>query len=173
MILAGSSVRSRSALKFQSHFFCFASQTLGPHTMSISSITSIAKTILSMALSTADTGDNSLISIVGGDSNRIPSGKVILEAGAEGLLCRGGVFNVVRVDVAGIPNDADFSVFFESLLEDPVRTARYQNLIKSASESAKTMSLVSLTTNTDKQNYGHLPSTAKPVFSRMFVRWKN
>ena len=59
-----------------------------------------------MALSTI--GDNSLISIVGGDTHNIPSGKEILDAGGEGLPCRGGVFNVVRVDVVGIPNDADF-----------------------------------------------------------------
>ena len=103
-----------------------------------------------MALSTR--GDNSLISIVGGDTHSIPSGKEILDAGAEGLPCRGGVFNVVRVDVVIIPNDAGFSVFSESLLEDPVRTARYQKLIESASKSTKMIRLVGLTAANDKRS---------------------
>ena len=98
--------------------------------------------------------DNSLISIVGGDTHSIPSGKEILDAGAEGLPCRGGVFNVVRVDIVGIPNDADFSVFSEILLEDPVRTARYQKLIESASESGKMMRLANLTAASDKSSCG-------------------
>jgi hypothetical protein len=106
-----------------------------------------------MALSTCFR-DNSLISIVGGDTHSIPSGKEILDAGAEGLPCRGGVFNVVRVDVIGIPNDADFSMFSESLLEDPVRTARYQKLIESASESGKMMRLANLTAASDKRSCG-------------------
>jgi hypothetical protein len=100
-----------------------------------------------MVLSTR--GDDSLRSIVG-----IPSGKEILDAGGEGLPCRGGVFNVVRVDVVGIPNDADFSVFSESLLKDLLRTAKYQKLIESASKSGKMMRLANLTANSDKRSCG-------------------
>jgi len=89
----------------------------------------------------------------------IPSGKEIHDTRAEGLPCRGGVFNVVRVDVVGIPNDADLCVFSESLLEDPVRTVRYQKLIESASESAKTMRLVGLTAASDKRSCGKVVLT--------------
>jgi hypothetical protein len=71
----------------------------------------------------------------------------------------GGVFNVVRVDVVGIPNDADFSVFYESLLEYPVRTARYQNLMESASESAKTKRLVGHRVASDKRSCGKVTLT--------------
>ena len=104
-------------------------------------------------------GINGLISIVGGDSSLIPSGKEIHDAGAEGLPCRGRVFKVVRVDIVRIPNDADFCVFSESLLEDPVRTVRYQKLIESASESAKTMRLVGLTAASDKRSCGKVVLT--------------
>jgi hypothetical protein len=89
----------------------------------------------------------------------IPSGKEIHDARAEGRPCRGGVFKVVRVDVVRIPNDADFCVFSESLLEDPVRTVRYQKLIESASESAKTMRLVGLTAASDKRSCGKVVLT--------------
>ena len=58
----------------------------------------------------------------------------------------------MRVDVVGIPNDADFFVFSESLLEDPVGTARYQKLIESASESGKMMRLANLTAASDKRS---------------------
>ena len=50
-------------------------------------------------------------------------------------------------------------VFSESLLEDPVRTARYQKLIESASESAKTMRLVGLTAASDKRSCGKVVLT--------------
>ena len=105
-----------------------------------------------MVLSTR--GDDSLRSIVGRDIYSIPSGKEFLDAGGEGFPCRGGVFNVVRVDVVGIPNDADFSVFSKSLLKDLVRMARYQKLIESASESGKMMRLANLTANSDKRSCG-------------------
>jgi hypothetical protein len=44
-------------LKFQSHFFCAASQTLHPHTMSTSSIASIAQLVVNLFIDPTVNGD--------------------------------------------------------------------------------------------------------------------
>jgi hypothetical protein len=100
-------------------------------------------------------------------TQKIPSGEEHFNARAEGLLCR-GVFNIVRVDVIRIPNDADFSEFFDSLLEDPVRTARYQNLKESASKLLKTIKIANLiaANKNEVMVRSHLRLMAKPVFFR-------
>ena len=69
------------------------------------------RTILRVAV-----GFCQLYSLVGGGYDFIPSRKVIREAGAKGVPCRGGLFDVVNADVVGLPNDADPCEFLNSLL---------------------------------------------------------
>ena len=74
-------------------------------------------------------------------------------------IAAGGVFNVVRVDVVGIPNNA---IFFRVLRVTPRRPRTYgeiSNLMESASESAKTKRLVGHRVASDKRSCGKVALT--------------
>lgn len=78
-------------------------------------------------------------------------------AGAGGILWRGGVFNIVRVEaVGGIPNDVDIDIFNESLLRDPVKVERLQALQKAAKDNGK---VVRTPTLNHKKVYGPIQLT--------------
>lgn len=78
-------------------------------------------------------------------------------AGAGGILWRGGVFNIVRVEAAGgIPNDVDIDIFNESLLRDPVKVERLQALQKAAKDNGK---VVRTPTLNHKKVYGPIQLT--------------
>ena len=90
-------------------------------------------------------------------------------------IAAGGVFNFVRVNVVRIPSDADFSVFYEPLLEDPIRTARYQILWSQHPNRQKRSVWWAIEWQVIKEvaARSHLPSTAKPVSFRVLVSWKD
>jgi len=112
------------------------------------------RTILRVAV-----GFRQLCSLVGGSKDFIPSRKVICEAGAKGVPCRGGLFDVVNADVVGLPNDADPCEFLVSLLEDPVLTARYEHLIELASQSAREKTNVQLYAANERRSHGKVALT--------------
>jgi hypothetical protein len=112
------------------------------------------RTILRVAV-----GFRQLYSLVGGGYDFIPSRKVIREAGAKGVPCRGGLFDVVNADVVRLPNDADPCEFLNSLLEDPVLTARYEHLIESASQSARAKTNVQLYAANERRSHGKVALT--------------
>jgi hypothetical protein len=112
------------------------------------------RTILRVAV-----GHRHLYSLVGGGYNFFPSCQVILKAGAKGVPCRGGLFDVVNADVVGLPNDADPCEFLDSLLEDPVLTARYEHLIELASQSAREKTNVQLYAANERRSHGKVALT--------------
>ncbi len=78
-------------------------------------------------------------------------------AGAGGILWRGGVFNIVRVEAAGgIPKDIDIDIFNESLLRDPVKVERLQALQKVVKDNGK---VVRTPTLNHKKVYGPIQLT--------------
>jgi hypothetical protein len=112
------------------------------------------KTILQVAL-----GISQLHSLVGGGYRFIPTGKEIHESGAKGLPCRDGLFDVVNANVVGFPNDADPCEFINSLLEDPVLTARYKHLLESAFKSAREKMDVNLYAANERRSHGKVALT--------------
>ena len=116
------------------------------------------KTILRLALGYCN-GPNNLCSLLGGDVSSIPSDKKLCKAGAKGLPCRGGLLDVVNADVVGLPNDADPCEFLNSLLEDPVLTARSEHLIESASKSAMVNSNENLVAANERRSHGKVALT--------------